>query len=126
MWILLDYFNINENAKVIRGTAFILVVSLFSTLVKAPFEIFRVMYVDIYSDPTFLTNDTTHTEFRARLNRLIIWFGEQLKAFILSLILGNILFILNPLLIFNYLTTNCSNYISYSFLVIYYCCLNSL
>jgi hypothetical protein len=53
------------------------------------------MYVDIYSDPSFLTNDSTHTEFGARINRLKIWFFEQLKAFVLSLILGNILFKLN-------------------------------
>ncbi len=70
------YFSFGPEHQIVRGTVFILIVSMFSTTIKIPFEIYRLLRIDA-SYQSQVASD--HMKY---------WIADQLKAFVFSLALG--------------------------------------
>jgi hypothetical protein len=51
-----QYFMFDSDYKVVRGTVFILVVSLFSTFLKIPAEVYRILFIDAAYQSLFFAN----------------------------------------------------------------------
>jgi len=70
------YFSFGPEFQVVRGTVFILIVSMFSTLIKIPFEIYRLLHIDASYQSQYASDYVKY------------WIFDQLKAFVFSLALG--------------------------------------
>jgi len=70
------YFSFGPEYQVVRGTVFILIVSMFSTLIKIPFEIYRLLHIDASYQSQYASDYVKY------------WIFDQLKAFVFSLALG--------------------------------------
>ncbi len=69
-------FNWGPEYKVANGVVFLLIVSFYSAIMKAPFEIYRIVVID----SKFLKMDYT--------NALANWIWDQLKLSVLAILVG--------------------------------------
>jgi len=73
-----DYMGFNNSYQITRGVSYLLVISLLSSLIRLPFEMYRI-FID-----QFVVDNTT----KQKVNwiRQIVW--DQIKMFLISLFIG--------------------------------------
>lgn len=80
---ILVFLEINPiEYEITRGILFVFIVSIFGALIRLPFRIYSIFYIDSTTDFTELrsTVSASHTS--------IVWFGNQFKMFTLSFLFG--------------------------------------
>ncbi|GAM27912.1 hypothetical protein SAMD00019534_110880 [Acytostelium subglobosum LB1] len=76
MW---EYYGFGEQYEVTRGISYLLMVSMFSSLIRLPFELYRVFLVDKRPD------SPGHADDEFWLRQIVL---DQVKMFLVSLIIG--------------------------------------
>jgi len=88
---LLSMLSIGDEYVIVRGVIFLFIVSLFSTIIKVPFEVFRLLKIEnqiVFPPAKMNSHDLLATPVATSRNILYLWTIEQLKAFVASLAFG--------------------------------------